>query len=120
MEPAALAVRLDNLRTLLLHNTNLLERALNKLERIEQQQETEMATIDDLTADVAAESTVTDSVVALLNGLTTEIQTLISSGSVTPAALQTLNDGIKANTAKLMSAVVANTPAKPPAPAQVP
>lgn len=71
-----------------------------------------MALLDNLTAAVAAESTVVDSAVALLNGLKTQLDAAIASNN--PAAIQAVSDAIGAQTKTLADAVVANTPAVPP------
>ena len=87
------------------------------------------ALIATLTADVAADATVEQSAITLLNGLTKSIGDLsaqlaaaIASGD--PVALQAAADALAAqntalasNTAALAAAVTANTPAAPPAPA---
>jgi hypothetical protein len=72
--------------------------------------ETMMAAIDDLTAAVAAEDTVIDSAVTLLNG----IPALIAAAGVDPAALTALQADIQAKTAALAAAVIVGTPAAPP------
>ena len=72
-----------------------------------------MATLDDLLAGVAAESTVIDSVEQLL----TNLSTLLANAGTNPAKLQAVQDAITANTNRLTAAVVANTPvATPPTP----
>jgi len=63
--------------------------------------------LDDLTADVAAEDTVVDSAVILLNGLSAAL----AAAGTDPVKLQTLADDITAKTAALSQAVAANTPA---------
>lgn len=73
-------------------------------------QEKIMAAIDDLAADVAAEDTVIDSAVVLLNG----IPALIAAAGVDPAKLANLQADIKAKTAGLAAAVLANTPTPTP------
>lgn len=70
-----------------------------------------MATIQDLTNAVAAESTVDDSIIALLNSIVAQLQAAIATGD--PAALDTVVAGIQANTAKIQAAVTANTPVTP-------
>ena len=70
-----------------------------------------MATIDDVVSAVAAEKTVVDSAVALLNQLTAMLQAAIASGD--PAKIQPAIDAINANKAELADAVTANTPAAP-------
>lgn len=73
-----------------------------------------MAAIDDLAAAVAAEDTVIDGAVTLLNG----IPALIAAAGTDQAALTKLQQDITAKTATLSAAIVANTPA--PAPTSVP
>lgn len=63
--------------------------------------------LDDLTAAVAAESTVVDSAIALLQGLKAQLD----AAGTDPAALKALSDSIAAKTAQLSQAVVDNTPA---------
>ncbi len=73
-----------------------------------------MAELADLTAAVAANTSVGDSVVVLLNGLTARIQELVDSSTelaALKAGLQTEIDNINADTQKEADAVVANTPA---------
>lgn len=69
-----------------------------------------MAKIDDLKAAVAAETTVDQSVITLLNGLTAQIAALKGT-TVTDADLQSVIDSVNANAAALSAAVTANTPA---------
>ena len=72
-----------------------------------------MALLDNLTAEVARQSTVDGSVVALLNGLVAQLTKLAGQPVVDPAALQALVDAVKANDDTLAAAVTANTPAGP-------
>ena len=67
-----------------------------------------------LQADVAAESTVVDSAITLLQGLKAALDAAIASGD--PSALTALSADIEAKTAVLSAAVAANTPAAPPTP----
>lgn len=68
---------------------------------------------DALVAAVAANTSVTESAIELLNGLTAKINQLIAdgAGSVNPTALQNLADEIAAETQRLADSVVANTAA---------
>ena len=78
--------------------------------------EATMATLDDLVTDVAAQATVVDSVVTLLQGLRDQLAAAIAAGD--PAKVQAVLTAIDANTAKL-TAAVANSPAgtgTPPTP----
>lgn len=70
-----------------------------------------MATIQDLTAAVAAESSVDDSIVALLNNIVQQLKDAQASND--PAALDAVVQGIQANTKKIQDAVTANTPVTP-------
>lgn len=69
--------------------------------------ETIMAAIDDLQAAVAAEDTVIDSAITLIQG----IPALIAAAGVDPAKLAALQSDITAKSAALAGAVAANTPA---------
>ena len=72
-------------------------------------QEAIMAAIDDLQAAVAAEDTVIDSAIALING----IPALIAAAGTDPAKLAALQADITAKSGALAAAVAANTPAAP-------
>lgn len=79
-----------------------------------------MASIDDLVNDVAAESTVDDSIIALVQGLQTQLAAALANVTIPPdvqAKIDQAFAGIEANKAKLAAAVVAGTPAAPAAPA---
>ncbi len=66
-------------------------------------------TLDDVLADVQAETTVTQSAITLLQGLKAQLDAAIAAGDLTK--VQQIADGIEANTAALSAAVSANTPA---------
>jgi len=66
-----------------------------------------MATIQDVSAAVAAESTVDDSIIVLLNGIVQQLKDAQASND--PAALDVVVANIQANTAKIQAAVTANT-----------
>lgn len=72
-----------------------------------------MATISDVQSAIAAQSTVEDSVITLLNGIVQQLKDAQASND--PAALDAVVASIQANTDKLSSAVTANTPASPTA-----
>jgi hypothetical protein len=73
--------------------------------------------LDDLTAAVAAEDSVIDSAVALING----IPALIAAAGTDPAKLSALSADISTKSAALAAAVAANTPAAaPPVPNPTP
>lgn len=70
-----------------------------------------MATIQDVSAAVAAESTVDDSIIVLLNGIVQQLKDAQASND--PAALDVVVANIQANTAKIQAAVTANTAPTP-------
>lgn len=70
-----------------------------------------MATIQDVSAAVAAESSVDDSIITLLNGIVQQLKDAQASND--PAALDIVVAGIQANTKKIQDAVTANTPITP-------
>ena len=72
--------------------------------------------VDDLQAAVAAEGTVIDSAITLLNGLSARIADLAED----PVALKALSVEVKAKSDALAAAVVANTPAEPAPPEGAP
>lgn len=65
--------------------------------------------LDDLTAQVAANTTVLESAVTLISGLR---QQIIDAGT-DPAALQALTDALAVEDAKLAAAVAENPPEAP-------
>jgi uncharacterized protein YoxC len=72
-----------------------------------------MATLDQILADVTAESTAIDSVVALIDGLKKQLADALA-GVTLPAAVQAKVDaiftGTEANAAKVAAALAANVP----------
>lgn len=87
------------------------------LSQVLQKQDLTMAKIDDVIASVTAENTVIDSVVALLQSLSSQL----AAAGTDPAKLDSLKSTIDAKTTALAAAVVANTPAAtPPAPTPAP
>ncbi len=88
-----------------------LKRIEAKLDTLIAQGRTLMATLADIQAKVTAESTVEDSVIALLNGISQQLKDALAAND--PKALQAVSDGLDANIAKLTAAVTANTPAAP-------
>ena len=69
-------------------------------------QETIMAALDDLTAQVAANKVVIDSAVLLINGIAARIE----AAGTDPAALAALTADLKSKDEELAAAVAANTP----------
>lgn len=80
-----------------------------KLDLILTNQEKIMTALDDLQAAVAAEDTVIDSAITLIQG----IPALIAAAGIDPAKLTALQNDITAKSTALASAVAANTPAAP-------
>lgn len=66
-----------------------------------------MATLDQLTADVAADTSAVNSAIILINGLAAQIK----AAGTDPVALKALTDQLEANTSSLATAVTANTTA---------
>lgn len=66
-----------------------------------------MQELDTLTAKVAETTTVEQSAIELLNGLSAQISALKAD----PVKLQALADSLGAKSAELSAAIVANTPA---------
>jgi hypothetical protein len=102
---------------------------LTQLVRTDLSQELQMANVLDsitaqvtaLSTEVAAETTVNQSAITLLNGLSTQIAAL-AANAADPAQvaqvasqLTALASSIHTNAADLAAAVTANTPAAPPA-----
>ena len=81
---------------------------LYPLKSIYKQGEKIMSVLDDLKARVAANTTVIESAITLIQGLKAKLDEAIASGD--PAALQALSDELGAEDTKLADAVVANTP----------
>ena len=71
-----------------------------------------MSALDELTAQVAANTTVEQSAVTLIEGLAAKL----AEAGTDPAKLAALQDSLKASSAALSAAILANTPAAPPAP----
>jgi len=86
--------------------THLLTDILRSIHNLKEQI---MATLADLQAAVASESTVVTSAITLLQGLKAQLDAAIATNN--PAALQALSDNIAAQTTALAAAVTANTPA---------
>jgi len=90
---------------------NKLDLVLNLLIHVLNKENYIMATIQDVNAAIAAESSVDDSIIVLLNGIVQQLKDAQASND--PAALDTVIAGITANTKKIQDAVTANTPVTP-------
>lgn len=89
-----------------------MDEVVQLLRSILMKEDTIMAQIDDILADVTDESTVDDSIITLLTSLSAQLAAA-GTDSVKLAQVKTLIDS---NKAKIAAAVVANTPsATPPA-----
>lgn len=80
--------------------------------RSAENQEKMMAQIDDLEAELARNTSVDESVLALITNLLAQIE----AAKTDPARIQAVIDKFRANDDSLAAAVAANTPAAPPAP----
>ena len=83
--------------SIIIENQNRIRETLEKI----------MSALDDLTAAVAAEDTVIDSAVTLINGFAAQL----AAAGTDATKLAALQADIKAKTATLSAAVAANTPA---------
>jgi uncharacterized alpha-E superfamily protein len=83
----------------------LLASILNKENQI-------MSALDDLTTQVAQNTSVEESAVTLINGLAAELQ----AAGTDPTKLAALQTSLAASAKDLAAAVAANTPAAPPTP----
>jgi hypothetical protein len=90
-----------------------LDRLINALEQSNDIGDYLMAAIDDLTAQVAANSTVEGSALTLIQGLADQLK----NAGTDSGKLAALQNQLKASADRLAEAVAANTPAYPPVPA---
>lgn len=91
----------------------------SKLDLILNKENTLMATLQNVVDAINAESTVDDSIIALLDGIVAELKfAQNSAGGIDPASLDAILTGIQANTTKIQAAITANT--TPPAPVTPP
>lgn len=81
-------------------------------ERILRTERQIMATLDDVLTEVAEESTVDDSIVALLEN----IKAQLDAAGGNQAKIDQIFAGLQANKAKLAAALLAGTPSAPPTP----
>lgn len=86
----------------------LLKTIIEKLDNLTTLQEKIMATIADLQAEVAQETDVVASVLALIDGLVLQLQAAIAAAD--PLAVQAVLDQMVANREALAAAVTNNTP----------
>lgn len=92
-----------------------LDTIITLLERLLNQEMTMSKELDDLTAQVAANTQVEQSAVTLIQGIAAQL----AAAGTDPVKLQALHDQLKSSADALAAAVAANTPAAPPAPSPV-
>lgn len=97
------------------------DRKLNQIlaivQGLERQESIVMATLDQVLVDVKAESTVVDSLSSLTAGIKAQLDVALA-GALTPevqAKVDAIFAGIEGNKQKMADAIIANTPAAPPA-----
>lgn len=88
-----------------------LDEILRQLERINERETLMSADLTALEAAVQANTDAEQSAIALINGIAAEL----AAAKTDPAKVQSLADKLTASAAALSAAVLANTPAAPPA-----
>lgn len=86
---------------------------LNEITHIKNQLNKMAQTLDDVLADVQAESEVDDSIVTLVQGLAQQLKDALSGATLPPAVqekVEAVFAGIEANKQKVADAVKSNTP----------
>jgi len=83
-----------------------------RLANLETQGLKTMSALDDLTTQVAANTSAEQSAITLINGLAAQI----AANATDPAKIAALASQLKTSADALGAAIVANTPAAPPAP----
>ena len=111
------------MQTRLLKELRRLDRKLNlvidKLDKVNKEGALKMAWIDDMRAELANNTSVSQSAVMALNALADKVQELINAGA-DPDELQAFVDTLRANDAAVSEAIKAHTAsAGEPAPAPV-
>lgn len=95
---------------------NTVTEILVRLTKVAQTEGTQMALLDGIRDAVAANTSVDQSAILLLQDLTARIAALadqVANGTVDPAEVAALAAELQARNAELAAAVVANTPAAP-------
>ncbi len=91
-----------------------LRRIEDKIDLLIKKEKHMSATLDQILQDVKDESTITDSIIALLNGVEQQLKDALAGQTIPPAnqaKIDAIFDGIEANKAKVSAAITANTPA---------
>jgi len=96
-----------------------LDLIINRLDKIEEEGVTEMAWIDDMRAELANNTSVSQGAVVAVNTLADKVQELINNGA-DPVELQAFVDTLRANDTAVSDAIKARTAAvSEPAPVPV-
>jgi|GEM_PF-5309038 TATA-binding protein-associated factor Taf7 len=96
----------------------MLNRIENKLDFLIKREAQMSATLDQVVQDVTDESTIEDSLIALISGIQTQLTAALAGTTISPAnqaKIDAVFSGLEANKTKLAAAVTANTPAAPAA-----
>ena len=92
------------------------KRIENKLDLLIKGEAMENETLDQLLADVQSESTVDDSIIALVGSIQSQLAAALANTTIAPADQDKINaifSAVEANKAKISAAVTANTPTAP-------
>jgi hypothetical protein len=89
----------------------MLQQVLRKLDIIKSKEDSMSVALDNLTAQVAQNTTIEASAITLIQGLAAQI----AAAGTDPAALAALQASLNASATSLAAAIAANTPAAPPA-----
>lgn len=92
--------------------TDILQQILDGVNDLKKGQQTEMADLTALQAEVANNTTVEQSAITLINGLAAQI----TAAGTDPVALAGIVTQLQDNDAKLAAAITANTATPPPPP----
>jgi hypothetical protein len=100
--------KLLELATIVSNFDNKLNQINDKLDLILNKENILMATIQDVVTEVAAETTVNDSIVTLLDGIAAQLTAAQASSD--PTAIAAVITSLQANSKILTDAITANTP----------
>lgn len=95
---------------------NQLNRIEQKLDLILKKEVAMSATIDQLVADVTAETTLEGSIITLLNNVEAQLKAALANTVIAPAdqaKLDSMFSDLESNKAALAAAIAANTPVAP-------
>jgi chromosome segregation ATPase len=87
-----------------------LDAILNRLASIQKKEERIMASLDDIELAVTENTTLDGSIVEMVNGLAAQIEALKTD----PVKLAALATSLRASSAAITAAILANTPVEPP------